>query len=182
MNSTVSVAGSVRAVRSVSSRLVWVMAALVATSLVACKKDEPSAGATSGAALGKSPVSKVDDPHFSIVIAPDGLCTAGTECVVKIELDALGGYHVNKEYPYKFTATAAKDVEFLGKDPAGTSVFTKSAGDYTSTSEGHATMSVHFRAKQAGKVDVTGTYKFSVCSAQNCQIETAELGAKVDVK
>lgn len=157
---------------------------LAATALVAvagCKKDEPSAGATSaGPAKPKS--AKVSEPHYSIEIMPNGTCAVGADCEARVELVALGGYHVNKEYPYKFTAAPSKDVEYLGKDPAGTSVFTKSAGDYAAAGEERALMTVRFRAKAAGKVDVEGTYKFSVCSEQNCQIESAELGAKLDVK
>lgn len=156
---------------------------LMGLSLLAsgCKKDEPSGGA-SAAAEHKAAGPRVQDPHFSIELGPDGMCTVGEACIAKVSLTALAGYHVNKEYPYKFTAQATKDVEFLGKDPAGTSVFTKSAGDYTAVGEEGAVMTVRFRPKQAGKASVEGTYKFSVCSAQNCQIETAELAAKIDVK
>lgn len=156
-----------------------VLAAFVA--LGACKKDEPSGGATPPTATkAKGPTVKT--AHFSLELGPNGTCAAGAECEARIELVALDGYHVNKEYPYKFTAQPSKDVEYLGKDPAGTTVFTKTAGDYAAAGEERALMTVRFRPKAAGKVDVEGTYRFSVCSAQNCQIETAELSAKLDVK
>ena len=48
-----------------------------------------------------------------------------------LRLEASGGYHVNKEYPYKFTANAAPSVDFLGRDPGGAAVFSKAAGDFT---------------------------------------------------
>jgi len=160
---------------------VVVASAWFAAAAIGCKKDEPSAGAS--AAPGQKPKgAKVSDPHYTVELVPNGTCAPGADCEARIELVALGGYHVNKEYPYKFTAAPSKDVEYLGKDPAGTSVFTKSAGDYAAAGEERANMTVRFRAKAAGKVDIEGTYKFSVCSEQNCQIESAELGAKLDVK
>jgi len=168
--------------RSSFRRLAVAAVALLVTSTGAgCKKDEPSGGAGS-AGLQKPKGPRVSEPHFSIELGPNGTCNVGADCEAKIVLTSLAGYHVNKEYPYKFTAAPSKDVEYLGKDPAGTSVFTKSAGDYSAAGEENATMTVRFRAKQAGKVEVEGTYKFSVCSAQNCQIESAELAAKLDVK
>lgn len=164
-----------------SLRFVLALSAVLAAGTVGCKKDEPSPGASS--AEGQKPrSSKVSDPHYTVEIVPDGTCAVGAECAARIELVALAGYHVNKEYPYKFTAASSKDVEYLGKDPAGTSVFTKSAGDYAAAGDERANMAVRFRPKVSGKVDVEGTYKFSVCSEQNCQIESAELGAKLDVK
>lgn len=162
------------------SRLAAVLVVGLALSS-ACKKDE-SAPASGSAAAARPPAARITDPHFVLEIKPAADCKVGAECKASIELDALGGYHVNKEYPFRFTAGASTTLEYLGKDPAGPAIFAKGAGDYAAPSEGHSTMTVRFRPKAAGPAEILGAYKFSVCSEQNCQIETADLLAKVDVK
>jgi len=43
-------------------------------------------------------------------------------------------------------------------------------------------MKVHFKAAKAGAMTIPGTFKLSVCSAENCQLETADLSIPVVVK
>ncbi len=157
---------------------------LVASGLLltaSCKKDEPGATATAVTSTVK-PTSRVDSEHFTLTFAPSGDCKPGSECLATVDLSSQAGYHINKEYPYRFTGEPASGVEFLGKDPAGPQVFTKAAGDYDAPTETKATMKVRFRAKDAGKTNLVGTYKFSVCSEKNCQIEKADLITSIDVK
>src|SRR5207237_5099335 len=65
------------------------------------------------------------------VNATAAACTSNADCKIDLRLEAKGDFHVNKEYPYKFKATAANGVTFLGKDGAGVDTFSKSAGDFT---------------------------------------------------
>jgi hypothetical protein len=107
-------------------------------------------------------------------------CTAGAECTATIVLLALGAYHINDTYPYKFTVSGADGgggvdgLEFLGKDPANRGVFGKSNGDFEKQAEKVAALTVRFKARQ-GAIAFTGRYKMSVCSEQNCQLEQADL-------
>jgi hypothetical protein len=89
---------------------------------------------------------------------------------------------VNQQYPYKFTASQTAGVTFLGSDPANPNVFTKTAGDFTIGDEKTATMLVKFKAGQKGAVSIGGTFKLSVCSAQNCQLEQQDVMVNVNVK
>ena len=123
----------------------------------------------------------VDGKNFTLDANPSA-CSAGAECTVTIKLEATGEYHINKSYPYKFKATDAAGVEYLGKDAGGKNVFSKTAGDFAEVGEKVATMTIKFKPAAKGTVNIGGTYKMSVCSAQNCQLEAQELSVPVTVK
>jgi hypothetical protein len=144
----------------------------VATSLVvAADAGKPKSVA--------GPVSrKVEGKNYALELAAQS-CKAGSECAMTIKLVAVGEYHVNKEYPYKFAATAAPGLEFVTK--AAPNTFTREAGDFVEQGEKTGTMSVRFKAASAGDAHVAGTYKFSVCSADQCQIEQEKLDFVVPV-
>ncbi|HRH00688.1 MAG TPA: hypothetical protein PLR99_30810 [Polyangiaceae bacterium] len=161
----------------------YALAALVVFSgiTLGCSKTD----APSGSAAAKAPApptARVESPHYALELKPGGPCKVGADCVATVELDARGGYHVNQEFPYRFTAGPAKTLQYLGRDPVAPGVFSKASGDYSAPSEGHATMTVRFRPTAAGAAEVGGSYKFSVCSEQNCQVETAELVAALDAQ
>ena len=96
-----------------------------------------------------------------------------------IRLLAQGDWHLNKEYPYKFLATAAPNITFLGKTEATT--FSRQTGDFAEEGEKTGTLTVRFKPKQAGDATVSGTYKLSVCSADQCQIEQAKVSLTIPV-
>ena len=136
-------------------------------------------GREGGSATALKPVSKhVGGNNFALDLASPG-CKAATECTMTIKLVASSDYHVNKEYPYKFTALPAPNVEFLGKDNAAT--FTRASGDFVEQGEKTGIMTVRFKPASPGEASVKGTYKFSVCSADQCQIEQEKLELSIPV-
>ena len=127
--------------------------------------------------------SHVDGKNFTLDAAAAGDCKAGAECHIAITLKAAGDYHINKEYPYKFKAEGS-GIEFLGSDAAGKNTFSKSAGDLVIDSADppkNATMTIKFKPAAKGTSTVKGTFKMSVCSAQNCQLETQDISVDVPV-
>jgi len=96
-----------------------------------------------------------------------------------IKLATNGDWHLNKEYPYKFLASAAPNVTFLGKGEATT--FGKQSGDFVADGEKAATLTVRFKPQKAGDAVVSGTYKLSVCSADQCQIEQQKVSLTIPV-
>ena len=116
--------------------------------------------------------------NFLLDVASLG-CRVDVPCVLTLRLTASGEYHVNKEYPYKFTAAAAPGVQFLGNGDAN--VFSRAAGDYREDGEKAATLIVRFKPTASGDARVSGTYKMSVCSAENCQIEQQQVSLAVPV-
>jgi hypothetical protein len=150
---------------------------------MACSKD--SAAATPTASVQPVAVrggAHIDGNHFVIDAAPAADCAVGASCAVAVKLVAQADYHVNQQYPYKFIASQAPGVTFLGADSANPNVFTKTAGDFTIGDEKTATMIVKFKAGQKGAVTIGGTYKLSVCSTQNCQLEQQDVAVNVTVK
>ncbi|WP_394838221.1 hypothetical protein LVJ94_15045 [Pendulispora rubella] len=153
-----------------------------------CSKDSEAAPAQANKTTEKAPVEQVaagnhiEGKNFKLDATPEGDCKAGATCVVVLRLEAAGGYHVNKEYPYKFKAADFAGIEFQGTDAAGKNVFSKNAGDFKIDGEKIATLRVKFKPTAKGNVTVSGNYKMSVCSEKDCQIEAQEISASVAVK
>ena len=133
-----------------------------------------------GGAAGAGQVAKGNN---FVVNADVPTCRANAECKIDLRLEAQGEFHVNKEYPYKFKASDAAGVEFLGKDAGGKNVFSKAAGDFvlSPSNEKQGTMTLKFKAAHAGSVTIAGQFKLSVCSAANCMLETAQVSVPVTV-
>lgn len=161
-------------------------------ALVACTKDEkpttkapePAASASTAAPTSAKVTDlgpgrqRIDGQNFTLDVA-SASCKAGADCTMTIKLTAASEFHVNKEYPYKLTANAAPGVTFLGKKDAN--VFTKESGDFVEEGEKTGTMTVRFKPAAAGEAKVAGTYKMSVCSADQCQIEVQPIALNVPV-
>ena len=140
---------------------------------------QKDAGKTLDAPKATTPAStQLTGKNFALAIASPG-CRAGEECQVTIQVTAGNGYHVNKEYPYKFLANAAPGIEYLGKKTPTT--FARESGDFREDGETKGTMTVRFKPAAAGTMIVSGTYKMSVCSAENCQIEAQPVTLSVPV-
>lgn len=120
----------------------------------------------------------VEGKNFTLDVASPG-CRAGEPCAMTIKLVAAADYHVNKEYPYKFVASPSAGIGFLGKGDAN--VFSKAAGDFTEDTARSATMTVRFTPASAGEAKVSGTYKMSICSDEQCQIEQQPVSLSVKV-
>ena len=138
-----------------------------------------SAKAVEPPATPLKPVStRMSGKNFTLDAASPG-CRVEVPCTMTLRLAASGEYHVNKEYPYKFLAAAAPGVQFLGNGDANT--FSRAAGDFHEDGEKAATMTVRFKPTSAGEARVSGSYKMSVCSAENCQVETQAVTLVVPV-
>jgi hypothetical protein len=141
-------------------------------------KPPASASATPAGAL--EPASKhVAGDNYALDLSTPG-CKADAECAVTIKLTTAGDWHVNKEYPYKFVASAAPNLTFLGTGDGGT--FSRPNGDFVEQGEKVGVMTVRFRSPLPGEAHVAGTYKFSVCSAEQCQIEQEKVDLAVSVR
>ena len=126
----------------------------------------------------KPAATKIAGKNFSLDVASPG-CRVDQPCTMTIKLATTGEYHVNKEYPYKFLASPAQGVTFLGNGEANT--FSRAAGDFKEEGEKTGTLTVRFKPTSAGQAKVSGTYKMSVCSAENCQIEQQAVSLDVPV-
>jgi hypothetical protein len=132
---------------------------------------------------GAADAGQVAKGNNYVINATSSSCHVGGQCTVALRLEAQGSFHVNKEYPYKFMANDTSGVEFLGKDPANKKRFTKSAGDFAldAGNEKVGTMTVRFKPSSRGSKNISGLFKFSVCSQQNCQLGQANITVAVNV-
>jgi hypothetical protein len=107
-------------------------------------------------------------------------CRVDVPCEVTLKLQVTGGYHVNKEFPYKFVGTPAPTHQFIGKDDSN--IFSRASGDFREEGEKTAVMSVRVKPSAAGDHSLMGTYKLSVCSDESCQIEMQAISLVLHAK
>lgn len=103
---------------------------------------------------------------FRLDAAPSPACKLGELCEARVVLRALGNYHINHEYPFKFVADPVHDVQVEG------------TGTFHRDSEQLGTMTIRFRT-QRPSAQLSGTFKLSVCSSENCEIEAPQIALPV---
>lgn len=85
---------------------------------------------------------------------------------------AQGEYHCNEKYPYKFK---------LNSPPAGVSYGADTVRG-ASISQKRASLSIPFTASSAGAKTISGTFFFSVCNEDTCQIKKQPMSVTVNVE
>ena len=135
--------------------------------------------ASASAAPPQKPVgSRTSGSHFTLDFAAPGDCKSGARCPATLTLHATEGYHINDAYPYKLVANENPNVDFLGKEGR---TYSKAGGELVKTGETTARMNLPFQAKSPGKAHISGTFKMSVCSESNCQIESPTVALDVPI-
>jgi hypothetical protein len=130
--------------------------------LAACKRDERGPAAGGGEAAPAGPAHRVE-------VAPPAACKAGADCTVELRLTALGDFHVNQDYPFKFVPSKDDGV-------------TPAEGAFARDGDKAGTMTVTFRPAAAGTAKVAGTFKLSVCNDDECKIEEEPVAVDVVVE
>lgn len=127
-------------------------------------------GAEAAAAAGKS---KVSEDSYELKLEPNGTYKVGSAGTVQVVLDAKEPFKVNQEYPYSFALNDAPGVKFASM---------KVADGAVKLEQKRATMSVPFTPSEAGERTISGTFKFSVCTDEQCLIKKQELALAVTVE
>jgi hypothetical protein len=175
----------------------WVVLGLGA-AVAACGRGEVAPGVAAhasvlpgaSAAVGTHPPAPPGAPagcghlacgesYFVDAAVQEG-CVAAARCQVALKLVATGAFHINAQYPYRFRAEATPGVDFLGTDPAGSTVFSKPSGDWAESDATSGVITVRFTPKVRGSSTISGVFKLSVCSEQNCLIEQPELHVAIN--
>jgi len=160
---------------------VAVTAGALASGLASCGRSEARAGVD---AIDHRPIGNASTDcsghavcadGFSIDAVPQRGCVAGAPCTIALQLVARGDFHINDEYPYRYSADEEPGVRFDGTDRAGRNVFSKPAGDWQKTSAKSGEMNVRFTPTEKGRKAITGTFKLSVCSAETCLLEQRQV-------
>ncbi len=106
-------------------------------------------------------------PHVRVDLAPASTCAIDTSCEAHVIVTALAGYKVNPEYPHKFVGEASPDLSIDG------------TGTFAVDDAGRGTMTIRFRPAKSGTLTMAGTLKLSVCTEEECKIETPRLSFAV---
>ena len=136
-------------------------------------RTEPSEGEVPKPAEALAAKDTVSDASFDLKIQPSGSYQVGQSATVEIVLDAKQPFKVNKEYPYSFALQQSEGVSF----PA-----MKVQKDSIELKEEQAVMKVNFTPQAAGERTIAGTFKFSVCTEEQCLIKKEDLALAVNVK
>jgi hypothetical protein len=115
--------------------------------------------------------SRVSSPRWNVDFSAPGSCTAGTDCNATLRVEALGDYHVNAEYSFRFVPAAVGGVTFAGGAP----------GDFARQGAKVGTLSLRFQSASAGPVTIAGTFKICVCTDAVCQPETVSVSLTVPI-
>lgn len=108
-------------------------------------------------------------PFYRVDAGPPAACAQGATCEARLVLTALGDYHINQDYPFKFIGEPAPAVPVDGE------------GAFAIDDARHGTMTVKFRPAAPGTAVLVGTFKLCVCSDETCEIETPRIELAVPV-
>jgi hypothetical protein len=118
--------------------------------------------------------TKVGDANFSVWMQSAGKHKAGQQGVVEVVLVPKNGFKCNDNYPYKIK---------LSDPPAGVSypqpVVRKES---MSVSPGRSVMRVPFVASAPGDARIGGKFSFSVCTSDQCLIDSRDVSITVKVE
>ena len=140
------------------------LAAVIAAGGSACKRERAPAPAPAPATgIAPLPAPLAAKPFYRGDAGPRTPCTAGQPCEARLVLTALGAFHVNQKYPFKFVADPAPGLAVDG------------TGTFALDDARTGTLTIRFRAERSGPARLTGTFKLSVCTEEECEIEEPKI-------
>lgn len=163
--------------------LVSTSVAVVAFGL-ACDRTPGAAAAPADAPAAAPAESKFDTNSYTLEIKPVGKYKKGEEGTFQIVLKTKPGYHVNEEYPTRFTAADAAGVKYAqaklhkAKDGAA---FAFADCSEKKDEKCTLTITVKFTPEQSGNVKVGGELNAGVCNKDSCLTEKKTLELSVPV-
>jgi hypothetical protein len=142
------------------------IALILACGAAACRAGGCHKAGGSEPVAGQPLASK---PFYRVDAGPPAACAQGAICEVRLVLTALGDYHINQDYPFKFVGEPAPAPPVDGE------------GAFTIDDARHGTMTVKLHPAAAGTAKLVGTFKLCVCSDETCEIETPRIELAVPV-
>jgi hypothetical protein len=115
---------------------------------------------------------RVDNPNYTISFRADGPYQQGQEGTAEVTVESKGEYHINNEYPFRFTPKEGEGVTFKG--PVG-----REGG---TVEKMKVTLKVPFTPTKGGEVKLAGKMSLSVCSDKQCLMEKQDLEVLAKVK
>lgn len=116
--------------------------------------------------------AKTQEAAFSVWMSSAKSYKVGQAGTVEVVLVPRGEYHCNEAYPYKVK---------LGAAPAGVT-YGSDLVRGASVSASRASIRVPFTATAAGDARISGKFHFSVCTADQCVIDSREVATTVKIE
>jgi len=152
------------------------------TSAAAASSSPPADAPVEEESLGYH--SQFTGPHYKVRATLLGPCRAGDDCRIRVRLEAVDGYRVSVPYPQRFEVRSSSNIELLGTDPAGKTMFSKAAGDFV-IDPAHpemGTMTVRFHATTKGNASMTGLFYLAVETDKETTIARPMMDLVIPVK
>ncbi len=130
------------------------------------------------AALAEPAPDHVDHKIYSVRISSTA-ARVGQPAQVDVTVEIRTGYHLNDDYPIRFTPDVSPNVKF-----AQGRYLRDVTKPHVCAEGGHecgASVPVHFTADVAGATRIGGTLAFSACSDAQCLIEKIAVAAPISV-
>lgn len=135
----------------------------------------PAAQPTAQPAKSAKPVTEIETAAFYLNASPSKTpYRAGTDGSFAIHLEGRGPWHVNQEYPFKIELTASNE--------AGLNKAKLVKEDAARWTEEEAHFDVPLRPGAAGEHPVSCDVSFSMCTPEQCIIETRTLALNLAVE
>lgn len=131
-------------------------------------RDRPEEAAAPVVAAG----AKVDNPNYNVTFRAEGPYQQGKEGSAEVVIEAKGEYHINDQYPFRFTPKDGDGATFKG--PIGR--------EGSTVEKAKVVLKVPFTPTRAGDVKLAGKISLSVCSDKQCLMEKQDLEVTASVK
>jgi len=146
----------------------------LALTLGACNKSEAAQNRTTPAgATVEALSSRAETENYVVYLRAVGDYKEHMEGIVEVVLETKGEFHINEQYPYKFTPKESDGVKFTKEK------FGREDGTFEASK---AVIKVAFSPSKSGQVSVGGKFALSVCSDKNCLMDKKDLALDVTVK
>lgn len=146
---------------------------------VACGKSEAAAAPARERAQqvkdgdGAAAQQRVETESYVLEIKAPGPYAVGADSTFDVVLTAKTDFHINDQYPYKFTP----------KDNGNNVTYKGPVGRPDGPVDAHQiTIKVPFSATAAGAITVGGRLSLSVCSDKNCLMDKQNLEVATTAK
>lgn len=139
-----------------------------ALALTACEKAKAP---PEGPAAPLAKVLNASPKPFDVTLVPKGSYAANQPGVAEVQFAARAGFHVNSEYPAKFTFAKDSSVTFAAESVALLDVMESTPCADHAEDVCAAKAPIAFTVGAAGTVKVAGVVALSVCNAKQCLIE-----------
>jgi hypothetical protein len=105
-------------------------------------------------------------PNYRVDPPAKLACTANATCEAKLVVTALGDFHLNDKYPFKFDPDARPGIAIES------ATFSRDAATT-------GTMTIRFRTDKPGVEKLAGTLRLCVCTDNTCDVETPRIAVDV---